>query len=46
VEEDKLEAVGERLAAGEGMVRIAKTLGLGTGTVQRVKRETDALQAH
>jgi hypothetical protein len=31
-----------RLADGEGMVRIAKTLGLGTGTVQKVKREMAA----
>jgi DNA invertase Pin-like site-specific DNA recombinase len=39
VSDDKLEAVRQRLAAGEGMVRIGKTLGVGTGTVQRVKRE-------
>lgn len=39
VADDKIEAVRARLQAGEGMVRIAKTLGVGVSTVQRVKAE-------
>ncbi len=31
------EAISERLAAGMGIMKIAKTLGVGVGTVQRVK---------
>jgi DNA invertase Pin-like site-specific DNA recombinase len=30
-------AIRARLATGEGMLKVAKTLGVGTGTVQRVK---------
>jgi hypothetical protein len=30
-------AIRERLAAGEGMLKVAETLGVGVGTVQRVK---------
>ena len=32
-------AIRERLAAGIGMLRVARELGVGSGTVQRVKRE-------
>jgi DNA invertase Pin-like site-specific DNA recombinase len=32
-------AIRARLRAGEGMLRVAKALGVGTGTVQRIKVE-------
>jgi DNA invertase Pin-like site-specific DNA recombinase len=32
-------AIRARLAAGEGMLKVARALGVGTGTVQRVKAE-------
>lgn len=35
-------AIRARLAAGEGMVKVAKALGVGVSTVQRVRREMDA----
>ncbi len=35
-------AIRARLAGGEGMVKIAKALGVGTSTVQRVRREAAA----
>jgi hypothetical protein len=35
-------AIRERLAAGIGMLTIAAQLGVGSGTVQRVKRELAA----
>ncbi len=35
-------AIRARLAAGTGMLKIAAELGVGSGTVQRVKRETAA----
>jgi len=35
-------AIRERLAAGIGMLAIAAQLGVGSGTVQRVKRELAA----
>jgi DNA invertase Pin-like site-specific DNA recombinase len=35
-------AIRERLAAGVGMLTIAAQLGVGSGTVQRVKRELAA----
>jgi DNA invertase Pin-like site-specific DNA recombinase len=35
-------AIRDRLAAGEGMLKVAKALGVGTGTVQRVKAEMAA----
>lgn len=38
-------AVVARLAAGEGMVKVAKALGVGVSTVQRLKREGDAKAA-
>ena len=31
------DAIRARLVAGEGMLKVARTLGIGTGTVQRVK---------
>ena len=31
-------AIKERLEAGTGMLKIARELGIGTGTVQRVQR--------
>ncbi len=38
-------AVRARLAAGEGVLRVGKTLGIGTSTVQRIKREMAATRA-
>lgn len=38
-------AVRARLAAGEGVLKVAKGLGLGTSTVQRIKREMEAVEA-
>ena len=35
-------AICKRLAAGEGMLKVAKTLGVGVSTVQRVKAEMQA----
>lgn len=35
-------AIAARLAAGEGMLKVAKALGVGSGTVQRVKAGTAA----
>ena len=32
-------AIRERLASGVGMLKVARELGVGSGTVQRVKRE-------
>ena len=32
-------AIRARLESGEGMLKVAKALGVGTGTVQRVKAE-------
>lgn len=36
-------AIRARLAAGEGMLKVAKALGVGVSTVQRVRREMDAV---
>ena len=36
-------AIRERLAAGIGMLKVARELGVGSGTVQRVKREMAAV---
>jgi hypothetical protein len=33
-------AIRERLASGAGILKVAHELGVGSGTVQRVKRET------
>jgi hypothetical protein len=38
-------AIREKLAEGHGMVRIAKTLGVGVSTVQRVKKEVEQIAA-
>jgi DNA invertase Pin-like site-specific DNA recombinase len=35
-------AIRARLETGEGMLKVAKALGVGTGTVQRVKAEIAA----
>ena len=32
-------AIGERLGAGMGIVKVAKTLGVGVSTVQRIRGE-------
>jgi DNA invertase Pin-like site-specific DNA recombinase len=37
-------AIRHRLAAGEGMLKVARGLGIGVSTVQRVKRETAELK--
>jgi hypothetical protein len=37
-------AIRERLAAGIGMLKVAHELGVGSGTVQRVKREMAAVR--
>ena len=36
---DTASAVRQRLAAGVGMLKVARELGIGTGTVQRIKQE-------
>ena len=36
---DKLEKAREALRAGGGILRVARQLGLGTGTVHKLKRE-------
>jgi transposase len=35
-------AIRARLTAGDGMLKVAKTLGVGVSTVQRVKAELSA----
>jgi hypothetical protein len=35
-------AIRKRLAAGDGMLKVAKTVGVGARTVQRVKAEMPA----
>lgn len=35
------DAITARLASGEGVVKVAKALGVGVSTVQRIKRESD-----
>ena len=39
------DAIRKRLAAGEGIKKVAKTLGVGNGTVSRIKA-TSGLQPH
>jgi DNA invertase Pin-like site-specific DNA recombinase len=41
--DDLVERIRERLATGTGILKTAKGLGVGTGTVHRVKREMGAL---
>jgi DNA invertase Pin-like site-specific DNA recombinase len=45
VAEDVVERIRERLATGTGILKTAKALGVGTGTVHRVKREMAAVAA-
>ncbi len=45
VSEAVVQRIRERLATGTGILRVAKELGVGTGTVHRVKREMAALVA-
>jgi DNA invertase Pin-like site-specific DNA recombinase len=40
--EDVVERIREELATGAGILKTAKALGIGTGTVHRVKREMEA----
>jgi DNA invertase Pin-like site-specific DNA recombinase len=42
---DVVELIREKLATGRGILRVAKELGVGTGTVHRVKRDMDAVVA-
>ena len=37
--------IREQLATGSGIVKTAKVLGVGTGTVHRIKREMSAVAA-
>ena len=45
VNADVVERIREQLAMGVGILKAAKALGVGTGTVQRVKREMEAVAA-
>jgi DNA invertase Pin-like site-specific DNA recombinase len=36
------QAIRDRLAEGHGILKVARLLGVGSGTVQRVRRETPA----
>ena len=42
---DVVERIREKLATGEGILKTAKALGVGTGTAHRVKREMAAVAA-
>jgi DNA invertase Pin-like site-specific DNA recombinase len=42
---DVVARIRERLATGMGILRVAKELGVGTGTVHKVKREMEAAAA-
>jgi DNA invertase Pin-like site-specific DNA recombinase len=42
VSENVVERIREQLATGAGILKTAKALGVGTGTVHRVKREMAA----
>jgi len=44
-EKEKLEAARAELARGTGIIKTAKLIGLGVGTVHRLKRETGVLAA-
>jgi hypothetical protein len=39
------EAIRDHLLAGHGILKVAKLLGVGSGTVQRVKRDMAATEA-
>ena len=43
VGDKKEDAIRARLTAGDGMLKVARTLGVGVGTVQRVKAEMPVL---
>ena len=45
VSTDVVERIHEQLAAGAGILKTAKALGVGTGTVHRIKREMTAIEA-
>ena len=45
VSADVVERIKAHLAAGTGILKTAKALGVGTGTVHRVKRELDSVAA-
>jgi DNA invertase Pin-like site-specific DNA recombinase len=45
VTEDVVERIREELATGAGILKTAKALGVGTGTVHRVKRSMAAVAA-
>jgi len=45
VSTDVVERIRERLGTGSGILRVAKELGVGTGTVHRVKRSMTAVAA-
>jgi DNA invertase Pin-like site-specific DNA recombinase len=45
VSPDVLERIRAQLATGGGILKTAKALGVGTGTVHRVKREMTAVGA-
>ena len=36
------EAIRQQLGAGQGILKVAKIVGVGSGTVQRVKKEMEA----
>jgi DNA invertase Pin-like site-specific DNA recombinase len=42
---DVVERIQAQLATGSGILKTAKALGVGTGTVHRVKRELEAVAA-
>src|SRR5260370_5950931 len=43
VSEPVVERIRDQLATGAGILKTAKALGVGTGTVHRVKREMEAV---
>jgi DNA invertase Pin-like site-specific DNA recombinase len=45
VSTDVVERIREQLATGAGILKTAKALGVGTGTVHRVKREMASVAA-
>ena len=45
VSDDREEAIRGHLEAGTGMLKVAKLVGVGVGTVQRVKRAMDGAEA-
>jgi DNA invertase Pin-like site-specific DNA recombinase len=45
VSEAVVKRISEKLTTGAGILKTAKALGVGTGTVHRVKREMSAVSA-